>query len=392
MSALKDKFLLDPDVIFLNHGSFGATPRPVFARYQEWQRQLERQPVQFLARNLEDKLAEARQTLADYLHARVDDLIYIPNATFGVNMVARSLALGPGDEVLTTDHEYGACDKIWQFVCHKTGALYVRQPIPLPLAPPQVVAERFWQGVTKHTRVIFLSHITSPTAQHMPVEAICQRAREVGILTLIDGAHAPGQIPLNLEAIGADFYTGNCHKWLLSPKGAAFLHVQRDRQKLIEPLVVSWGWQDDPTCNTETAFLDALQWVGTKDPAAYLSVPAAIQFQRAHNWSAVVGNCHTLLRQALRRISDLTCLAPLYFDDMDLYCQMAIAPLPPIADLAGFQARLYHEYRVEIPLIQWQQYQFIRISVQGYNSQADIDTLLQALALLLPQVVQRTVL
>lgn len=387
MSTLQDQFLLDPDVVFLNHGSFGATPRPVFARYQEWQRQLERQPVQFLARDLEDRLTEARQTLADDLHARADDLIYIPNATFGVNMVARSLALGPDDEILTTDHEYGACDKVWQFACRKTGALYVRQPIPLPLAPPQVAAEQFWQGVTRRTKVIFLSHITSPTAQQMPVEAICQRAQEAGILTLIDGAHAPGQIPLNLEAIGADFYTGNCHKWLLSPKGAAFLHVKRDRQKLIEPLVVSWGWQDDTTGNIETAFLDALQWMGTKDPAAYLSVPAAIQFQREHGWPAVVKDCHLLLGQALRRISDLTGLEPLYCANVGLYSQMAIAPLPPIADLTGFQARLYHEYRIEIPLIQWQQQQFVRISVQGYNSQADIDALLQALALLLPQVV-----
>jgi isopenicillin-N epimerase len=386
MRALKDQFLLDPDVVFLNHGSFGATPRPVFNRYQEWQRKLERQPVQFMIRDLVDRLAEARQILADYLRVHADDLVYIPNATFGVNMVARSLALGPGDEILTSDHEYGACDKIWEFMCHKTGASYLRQPISLPVASPEAVVEQFWQGATPRTRVIFLSHITSPTALRLPVEAICRRAQEAGILTLIDGAHAPGQIPLDLEAIGADFYTGNCHKWLISPKGAAFLHVQRNKQDLIEPLVVSWGWKGDPISTTGSAFLDSLQWMGTKDPAAFLSVPAAIQFQAKHDWPAVIEDCHALVRQALHRISDLTHLDPLYPDDAGFYRQMAIAPLPPIANLASFQARLYDEYRVEIPLIQWKQHQFIRISVQGYNSQADIDALLQALALLLPQV------
>jgi len=155
---------------------------------------------------------------------------------------------------------------------------------------------------------------------------------------------------------------------------------------LVEPLVVSWGWEGDPVLKTGSAFFDSLQWVGTDDPAAYLSVPAALQFQAEHDWPAVVQGCHALVRQALQRISDLTRLAPPYPDDVGFYRQMAIAPLPPIADLAGFQARLYDEQRVEIPLIQWKEHQFVRVSVQGYNDQADIDALLRALALLLPQV------
>jgi isopenicillin-N epimerase len=386
MNALKDQFLLDPDVVFLNHGSFGATPRPVFEKYQEWQRVLERQPVQFMLRNLMDWLAEARQILANYLHVHADDLVYIPNVTFGVNMVARSLTLGPGDEVLASDHAYGACDRTLEFVCNKTGASYQRQPISVPVASPDAAVEQFWQGVTPRTRVIFLSHITSPTALRLPVEAICRRAREAGILTLIDGAHAVGQIPLDVETIGADFYTGNCHKWLLSPKGSAFLHVRRDKQDLIEPLVVSWGWKGDSVFTTGAAFPDSLQWMGTQDPAAYLSVPSAIQFQAEHDWPAVVQDCHALVCQALHRISDVTHLAPLYPDNAGFYCQMAVAPLPPVADLVGFRARLYDEYNIEVPLVQWKQHQFIRISVQGYNNQADIDALLRALALLLPQV------
>ena len=210
--TLRNQFLLDPEVVFLNHGSFGACPRPVFAAYQQWQHELERQPVRFLGRELGGLLAEVRGRLGEYLHVPAGELVLIPNATYGVNVVARSLALGPGDEVLTTDHEYGACDKTWEFICGKTGADYVHQPIPLPAESAEAILEQFWAGVTPRTRLIFLSHITSPTALCLPVEAICQRARAAGILTLIDGAHALGQVPLDLIALGADFYTGNLHK------------------------------------------------------------------------------------------------------------------------------------------------------------------------------------
>lgn len=239
---LKSHFLLDPGVIFLNHGSFGAAPRPVFEAYQRWQLRLERQPVKFLARELLAELHSSRRVLGQFLGAGEDNLVFIPNATYGVNLVARSLGLKPGEEILTTDHEYGACDNIWKFIAKKTGARIVRRQIPLPVSSSSEIVEQLWKGVTPRTRLIFLSHITSPTALRMPVRAICARARKAGILTLIDGAHAPGQIPLNLSRLGADFYTGNCHKWLLAPKGSAFLHVQPERQQLIEPLIVSWGW------------------------------------------------------------------------------------------------------------------------------------------------------
>ena len=222
----RDEFLLDPDVVFLNHGSFGATPRPVFETYQDWQRRLEWQPVQFLGTDIAAYLAEARRALGRYLNVAADDLVYVPNATFGVNVVARSLRLEPGDEVLATDHEYGACENAWLFMGRERGFRYVRQPIPLPLSSAADVMEQFWAGVTPRTKVIFLSHITSPTAMRLPVEAICERARAAGILTVIDGAHAPGQIPLDLTTVGADFYAGNCHKWLCAPKGAGFLFAR----------------------------------------------------------------------------------------------------------------------------------------------------------------------
>lgn len=386
MTDLKKHFLLDPDVIFLNHGSFGATPRAVFDVYREWQRKLEHQPVKFLGRDLRGYLKQARQSLGRFLHADADDIVFIPNATFGVNVIARSLALGHGDEVLTTNHEYGACNNVWDFMCAKTGASYIRVPIELPVSSSEEIVEQLWRGVTPQTRIIFLSHITSATALRLPVKEICQRARLEGILTLIDGAHAPGQIPLNLEEIDADFYTGNAHKWMMSPKGAAFLYTRRDKQDLVEPLVLSWGWGAEPEYSTGSTYVDYLEQQGTTDPSVYLSVPAAIQFQTEHDWPKVRQSCHELAREALRRTLDLTGLESPYADDEDFYCQMAILPLPPIADMLAFKTRLYREYRIEIPGIEWEGHQFVRVSIQGYNSPADVDVLLHALAELLPQM------
>ena len=385
MSSLKEYFLLDPNIVFLNHGSYGAAPKPVFEAYQNWQRRLENQPVLFLGRELPELMRESRIALGKYLNADADDLVYIPNATHGVNIVAHSLQVKPGEEVLTTDHEYGACDYTWDFICEKTGAKYIHQPIPLPVNSEPEVVEQFWQGVTPQTRVIYLSYITSPTALRLPVEKICWRARNAGILTIIDAAHAPGQVAVDLQLLGADIVFGNCHKWMLAPKGAAFLYVRREIQNLINPLIVSWGTNPTPDIATGSRFIDILQWTGTKDPTAALTVPTAIQFMEDHDWENVRCECHLLLRQAIERICDLTQLLPLYPLDSDFYSQMGIAPLPK-SDLTLLKSRLYNEYRVEVPFIQWQDQQYVRISIQGYNTQRDVDALVDALKVLLPQV------
>jgi isopenicillin-N epimerase len=385
MSSLKEHFLLDPNIVFLNHGSYGAAPKPVFEAYQNWQLRLERQPVLFLGRELAGLLLEARVALGEYLNADADDLVYIPNATHGVNIIAHSLQLKPGDEILTTDHEYGACDYTWDFICGKTGAKYIHQSIPLPVHTEEEIVEQFWQGVTPQTKVVYLSHITSSTALRLPVEKICQRARNAGILSIIDAAHSPGQIPVHLQRLNADVIFGNAHKWMLAPKGAAFLYVRREIQNLINPLIVSWGTNPTPDIATGSRFIDILQWTGTKDPAAALTVPTAIQFMKDHDWQDVRRQCHLLLRQAIERICDLTELSPLYPLDSDFYSQMGIAPLPN-SNLAILKSRLYDEYRVEVPLIQWQNRQFIRISMQGYNTQDDVDALINAVEVLLPQV------
>ena len=384
MSSIKDYFLLDPDIVFLNHGSFGATPKPVFEAYQQWQMRLERQPVLFLGREFYDLMHESREILGQYLNADADDLAYIPNATHGVNIIAHSLQLQPGDEILTTDQEYGACDYTWEFVSSKRDVKYIHQSIPLPVHSEAEIVECFWQGVTSNTRVIYLSHITSATALRMPVESICERARQAGILTVIDAAHSPGQIPVDLQALQADFAFGNCHKWMLAPKGSAFLFVKREVQHLVEPLIVSWGYHPTPETATGSRFLDILEWTGTRDPAAALTVPAAIQFMREQDWGQVRLECHKLLRAAIERICDLTNLDPLYPLDSDFYSQMGIAPLPA-CDAAVLKRRLYDEYRIEIPVTQWQDKQFVRISIQGYNDLEDVDALLQALKELLPK-------
>jgi isopenicillin-N epimerase len=374
--ALREEFLLDPNVVFLNHGSFGACPRPVFEEYQRWQLELERQPVEFLSRRQQDLLFTARQTLARYLHAPTDDLVLLPNVTTALNVVARSLPLQPGDEILTTDHEYGALERTWTFVVeHRQARLKVRE-LPRRLDDPSAVVEAVWSGVTPNTKVLFLSHITSPTAVILPIEPVVQRARQAGIWTVIDGAHAPGQIDLDLQAIGADFYGGNCHKWLSSAKGAGFLYARPEVQALVEPLVVSWGWR--PRDAWSTPFVDALQRQGTHDIAAYLSVPAAIEYQRQRDWPGVRQECHELVRLARFGMADITGIEPTVADDPRWFAQMGLLPLPSRVDAAKVKQRLYDDHRVEIPASQWGDAPSLRVSVQGYNTRADIERLLAA--------------
>jgi isopenicillin-N epimerase len=387
MDNLKRYFLLDPEIHFLNHGSFGACPIPVFEAYQNWQRQLESQPVLFLGRQYDALLKDARVALGAYLNADADDLVYISNATHGVNIIARSLRLQPGDEVLTTNHEYGACDYTWEFVCGKIGAKYIHQPIPLPIKSEEEIVEQFWSGVTENTKVIYISHITSPTALRLPVEKICTCAREKGILTVVDAAHSPGQINVDLQLLGADVVFGNTHKWLMAPKGSAFLYVRREIQSFVEPLVVSWGYGNDPKLGTGSHYIDILQWTGTKDPTPALAVPDAINFLCEHHWELVRQECHELLKQTVERICNLTNMEPLYPLDSDFFSQMAIAPLPTEVDLAALKSRLYDNHKVEVPVIQWQNRKFVRISIQGYNTEEDADALVNGLSKLLSEFI-----
>lgn len=383
MKSYKHLFQLDPAITFLNHGSFGATPKPVFEIYQSWQRRLEQQPVLFLGRSYHQLIHHARTELASYLGTGDNNLVFVPNATYAVNQIARSLQLQPGDEVLTSDHEYGACNYTWEFICKKAGAVYKHQSIPFP-ADDEEIIDIFWNAVTRRTKLIFLSHISSPTALRFPVEEICMRARRAGILTLIDGAHAPGQLPLNLDSIQADFYTGNCHKWMLAPKGAGFLFASPQVQHLVEPMVVSWGFQDIPDYASGSRFVDMLTWSGTHDPAAYLTVPVAIQFLNEYQWETVRTNCHQLLQKFLPKFNEITGKDVLYCQDHQ-FIQMADIELPAIKDITGLKTTLYEQFQIEVPLIEWNNRHMIRISMQGYNTEQDLFRLLDALGSLLPK-------
>ena len=261
---MRDLFLLDPEVTFLNHGSFGAAPRAVFDRYQAWQRDLEREPVDFIMRRLGPLLEEARGELGAFVGARGDDLTFVQNATTGVNMAARALDLKPGDEVLTTNLEYGACVLTWQRLC-----TFV-----------QASVDELFEHVTERTKAVFVSHITSETALLLPVEEIVARARELGLTTIVDGAHAVAQVDLDLDALGADFYSGNCHKWLCAPKGAGFLHVRHEWRERVDGVITSWGYEEPAT------FISRTEKQGSRDSSAYLTVPAAIEFAREHEAGA----------------------------------------------------------------------------------------------------------
>ncbi|MBU1049074.1 aminotransferase class V-fold PLP-dependent enzyme [Candidatus Bipolaricaulota bacterium] len=375
-TRLREMFLLEDDVHFLNHGSFGACPGPVFEEYQRIQLELERQPVRFLGREFRERMAGARTELAAYLGADADDLTYVPNTTTGLNIVARSLRLNPGDEVLGTDHEYGALDRMWSYICEKSDAHYVRAPIAVPLTSPDDIVEQVWSHVNARTRVLFISHITSSTAVILPIEALIARARDAGIFTVIDGAHAPGMIPVNLDALGADAYSGNCHKWMLAPKGSGFLHVRKDTQHLIDPLIVSWGWKSDEPSSSQ--FVDYTEWQGTRDISAFLTVPAAIRFMEEHDWPTVAQRCSDLLHEYVPQILAATGQPALAANSPDWFTQMSSFVIPT-SDWQGLKTQLYDDYRIEAPTIWWNNKTLLRISVNAYSSADDLELVAEAL-------------
>jgi len=376
MPDLRPDFFLDPDIAFLNHGSFGACPRSVLEQYQSWQVELEREPVFFQSQRQDKLLAQARDALGQYIGCPSENLVFVTNATMGINIVAQSLDLKPGDEILSTDLEYGAIDYTWSEVCERANATYIRQPVPLPCDDPQQIVEAIWAGVTPKTRSLTFSHITSGTAIILPIAELVHRARSAGILTIVDGAHAPGQIDLDLTSLGADFYVGNCHKWMMAPKGSGFLYARREVQELLRPLIVSWGWRASE--QERTGFIREQQMQGTRDVSAFLAVPAAINYMREHQWPNVRQACHGLLNQTRQQIAKITGLTPLTPDSWDWYAQMATVPLPP-CDTTTLKEQLYREYRIQVPVTTWRERPFVRVSIQGYNSQQDMDRLVEAI-------------
>lgn len=347
---MREYFLLDPDVVFLNHGSFGACPRPVFETYQAFQRELERQPVEFLAkeRRFPELLDTARTRLADYLGANAANLVFMTNATTGLNSVLRSLEFEPGDEILCGDMEYGGMQIMLRFLAERTGVKVVSRPFA-ELEPGP------------NTRVVFCSHIEWISGRVNTLQPVIDAAHTAGAIVVVDGAHAPGQIPLNLEQLGADVYAGNCHKWMCAPKGAAFLYVRENLHHDIVPPIVSWDWPEE-------TFAGRFRWQGTRDPAAYLAVPAAIDFQAEHDWPAVRARCHALLAALELPLEPLT----------DEYAQMRGFALPPETDGDALKRNLYEKHRIEVPIVETPSGATMRVSVQGYNDERDLDALARA--------------
>lgn len=383
---------LDRSVHFLNHGSFGATPRVVLEAQRALQDRMERQPLRFFIRELEALMDAARATLGELIGAGADDIAFVPNATAGVNTVLRSLIFKPGDELVVTSHEYNACKNAIDAAADRTGARVVVAKIPYPIASPDEAVDAVLAVVTDKTRLVLIDHITSQTALVLPVERVARAMAERGIDVLIDGAHAPGMVPLDLRAINAAYYTGNCHKWLCAPKGAAFLYVRPDRQALIRPLSISHGANSPRT--DRSRFRIEFDWTGTDDPTAHLCISESIRFLQ----SLVPGGLPEVMRR--NREKALTARARLATVlGVDLPCPdsmigaIATLPLPdgtPGASTSPFfldplQDALLETYSIEIPVIPWPAppKRLIRISAQIYNTEADYEALGAALTALL---------
>lgn len=373
----RDDFLLEQGLVFLNHGSFGAVPRVVHEAAERLRLEMEANPVAWLGRRADELLEHARGRLADFVGARRDDLVFFPNPTTAINMVVRSLRLPPGSEVVTTDHEYGAMVRTWRKWCAEHDVTYTAVPLQCPLPSPEEVVETIWSAVGERTEVLFLSHITSATGIRLPVEELCRRARAAGILTIIDGAHVPNHVALDLTALDADVYTGALHKWLCAPKGASFLHASGAVQEWLEPLVVSWGWESDQPSHSR--FIDHHQWQGTRDLTPFLAVPAAIDFVASFDWDAVRASAHRRVVEARDRVSAITGLPAIAPEASRWLGQMASILLPEGIDPARLQAHLLEHFRIEVPCNRWNGVSLMRVSATAHTTDDDIDALVDAL-------------
>jgi isopenicillin-N epimerase len=385
---------LDPAVAFLNHGSWGATPRKVLAAQQAWRDRMEAEPVRFFAHDLEPELDRARAVVSAFVGADPQDLAFVPNATTGFNAVLRSLRFEPGDELLTTDHGYNAARNAMEFVAERAGASVVIGPIPFPDGSPDSVLEAVMRAVTPRTRLAVLDHITSATSLIFPIHELVAALADRGVETLVDGAHAPGQVALDIPAIGAAYYTGNLHKWVSAPKGSAFLWVRRDRQSAIHPLAISHGASS--TRQDRSRFLVEFDWTGSADPSAYLAAADAIRFGDElvpGGWEALRQRNHALAlagRDLLCAALEIEAPAP----DETVGC-MASLPLrferpgtwvPEIDQYGDPVHDRLAELGMQVLVVPWPQRpdggpwrRLVRVSAAAYNDLAQFERLAAAL-------------
>lgn len=373
---LRSQFLLNPNITYLNFGAYGACPKPIFEDYKKWQLEIEREPTQFMAINGPRYLKASREALGKYIHCNADDVVYVTNPSYGINIIAKSLQLDAGDEILSTNLEYGALDRTWNYYCKKAGAKYVRQPVTLPLVSKDQFIEDFFKGATDKTKAIFISHITSATALIFPVKEICNIAKAKGFFTIVDGAHVPGHIPLNIEDLNPDVYTGACHKWMCTPKGCSFLYVKKEWQHLFDPLLISWGYESAVPSHSQ--FLDYHQLQGTRDYSAFLSVPKTIEFLKENDWPAVAASCRQMAHSNYVRFGDLLKSQPLCPVTDEFLGQMCSIPVTT-SHPEKLQRLLFEKYSIEVPVMRQGKHTFIRYSIQAFNTHYDLDKLHNAL-------------
>ncbi len=299
--------------------------------------------------------------------------MFFQNPTTAVNTIARSLELSPGDEVLSTDHIYGALDRTWKYLCSKNQSKFIKAKIPLPIKSKETFLDIFFSYISPRTKVIFISHITSMTAMIFPVKEIINYAKKNSIITIIDGAHVPGHIPLDILDLDPDYYTGACHKWMCTPKGVSFLYVKKEHQEKVHPLIISWGWESD--LPGKSKFLDWHQWQGTRDMTAFLTVPTAIQFLNQYNFSEISKKCRKMVidfRKEFINLLDINYPCPDSF-----IAQMASIPIG-VLDPVLIKDILINKYKIQVPVFNWEGQTLLRYSIQGYNSKYDLEKLLNA--------------
>lgn len=362
-------WMLDPDVTYLNHGSFGATPIAVLEEQNHWRLRLEENPVQFFDEEYHPALDDARARLVDFVGGSVDTTVFVNNATSGVNAVLASLSLGPDDEIVVTNHEYNACRNAAEVAAARVGARVLEVPIPFPPPSQSMVLERIQMAVGPRTRLVLVDHVTSPTALVFPVADVVA-ALEPDVPVLVDGAHAPGMLALDIGALGASFYVGNLHKWVCAPKGAGFLSVADRHAESIVPTVVSHGW--NMSAPDKTRIQDLFDWAGTDDPSARLSVPAAIDTMgNAHpdGWEGVRSANHTLAVEGRRIIVEALGIDP--GPEEEWLGSMASVVLPGKPEegqiIDELTPRLRHNHAIEVPVFSWGGRRLLRISAQRYN-------------------------
>lgn len=380
---------LDPGIAHLNHGSFGAAPTEVLEAQREWQARLEREPVRFLARDLWTELQRVREAVGAFVGAPADDIALVPNATSGVNSVLRSMTFEAGDELVVTNHGYNACSNTVHFVAERSGAVVRVAEFPFPIRSADEVVQGIERALTERTKLLLVDHVTSPTGLVLPVERIVQLARSRGIQVMIDGAHAPGMLPLALADLGADYYTGNFHKWVCTPKGSAFLHVRPDRQSSIAPWIISHG-RNAPTTEYSRFRLE-FEWTGTVDPSPWLVMPAAIEYVASlveGGWDEVRRRNRALALYGRDRLCEALRLDRPAPDDM--LGSLAAVPLPDGAatqspgafEVDPLQKAIYDDLALEVPVHTWPTApkRLIRLSAQLYNDPADYERLAAWLA------------